>query len=214
MTEISVSLHGNKIGLDTDGNLIVPDAEFIELKNGRKVIISSTAGVANGTGVVAEEGGSGIVNRTVLRFTNTPIPLLDAAGVVAYGGLRVYDMPEGNILILGATTDIALTKSSAGVIDAFDGDVGVGTVTASNNATLSLTEQNIIPTTATPQAVAGATTADAVSTASVMLDGTATPVDVFLNFLVDDADHDVTTTPCNLIVNGTLTLVWAYLGDK
>jgi hypothetical protein len=63
-------------------------------------------------------------------------------------------------------------------------------------------------------AVAGATTAKGVSTAAATLDGTDTAVDLFLNFLVDDTDHDVTTTPANLIVSGTITLHWINLGDK
>ena len=87
-------------------------------------------------------------------------------------------------------------------------------MTASNNATLATTEQNIIPTTATPQAVSGATTAKGVATtASQLLDGTSTAVDLYVNFLVDDADHDVTTTPCNLILNGTVSVYWLNAGD-
>lgn len=176
---------------------------------------SAGAGAANGTGVAATEYGDGSFHRTVLTFTDHAIALADQATVVAYGGSKVYDMPAGAILFLGAVADLDLTKSSAGVNADWDGDVGVGTVTASNNATLSSTEQNIIPTTATPQAVAGATTANAQSTATenAVVNGTATPVDVYLNLLVDDADHDVTGTPCNLIINGTLTIYWVNLGD-
>lgn len=174
-------------------------------------------GTASGTGVTASELGDGAIHKTTLTFTNTPCPLVDEAGVVAYCGLKVYDMPEGNIRFLGASTDIDLTLSAAGVNADWDGDIGIGSVTASNNATLSSTEQNIVPTTATPQAASSATTADAQSTATeatTTLDGTATAVDVYLNLLVDDADHDVTTTPTNLIVNGTLTLVWSSTGDN
>lgn len=172
------------------------------------------AGTAFTSGVVAVESGNDVVRKTVLTFTNVHVSLTDEAGVVAYGGIKVYDFPEGLVHVLAAVSDFALTKSSAGVIAAFDGDVGVGTVTASNNATLASTEQNIIPTTATPQAVAGVTTADAVSTAAVTIDGSVTAADVFVNLLVDDADHDVTGTPADLILNGTLTLVWSNVGDK
>lgn len=174
----------------------------------------SGAGTAAGTGVTAGEFGDDTIRKTVLTFVNVSVPLVDEAGVVAYGGLKVYDFPESLIVVHGAAADFALTKSSAGVIAAFDGDVGVGTVTASNNNTLASTEQNIIPTTSTPQAVAGVTTADAVSTAAAVLDGTVTAADVYVNLLVDDADHDVTGTPCNLILNGTLTLLWSSVGDK
>jgi hypothetical protein len=158
------------------------------------------------TGLSFENQGVGPFCKTVLTFTN----------VVAYKGTKVYDFPAGAIAVLGAHADLALTKSSAGVIATWDGDFSLGTVTASNNATLASTEQNLIPTTATPQAVAGVTTAKGVSTATEgfkVLDGTVTPVDAYLNFLVDDADHDVTGTPCNLIVNGEVTIFWYNLGD-
>jgi hypothetical protein len=175
--------------------------------------IGTSESTANGTGVsVAEVPGT---RRAVVTFVNTPIPLVDEAGVVAYGSLKVLDLPAGAIMFLGATADLALTKSAAGVDDTWDGDFGLGTTAAGNDNALATTEQDLIPTTATPQAVAGATTATGQSTATeapVIHDGTTTPVDVYLNLLVDDADHDVTTTPTNLIVTGTVTLVYANLG--
>jgi len=174
------------------------------------------AGSTAAAGSRARELGPGTLRKTVLNLTNAIIPLVDEAAVVAYGGLKIYDFPEGAILLQGAHANLAITKSSAGVIDTFDGDFGLGTVTASNNATLASTEQDIIPTTAMPQAVAGVTTAKGKSTpteAPKILDGTTTPKDVFLNFLVDDTDHDVTGTPCNIIVNGVVTLFWFNLGD-
>lgn len=171
---------------------------------------------AGGSTVAGDQQGTSAVQKTVLRFNATPITLADAAGVVAYGGLKVFDFPEGNILFLGAVANLAVTKSSAGVNADWDGDFSLGTVTASNNATLSSTEQDLIPTTPTPQAVSGATTATGKSTSTEgakIFDGTGTAKDVYLNFLVDDADHDVTTTACNLLVTGTVTLIWSNLGD-
>jgi len=208
MADILTSIHGERCGLGVNDELILNSKVVADPR-------SSLEGAANGTGVAAVESGNGIFNKTVITFTDHAIALTDEAGVVAYGGSKVYDLPAGAILMLGAVADIDLTKSSAGVNADWDGDVGVGTVTASNNNTLATTEQNIIPTTATPQAVAGVTTANAQSTSTEneVIDGTGTAVDVFLNFLVDDADHDVTTTACNLIVNGTLTLHWINLGD-
>jgi hypothetical protein len=168
------------------------------------------------TGLTVEEHGVGPLRKTVLNFKDVAFALVDEAGVVAYTGKKVYDFPAGAILFLGAKADLALTKSSAGVNADWDGDFAFGTVTASNNNTLSSTEANLIPSVPTPQAVAGATTAKGVSTSTEcckVLDGTVTAIDGCLNFLVDDADHDVTTTPCNLIVNGTLTFNWLNLGD-
>lgn len=176
----------------------------------------NAAGSPNGTGVSAKQYGGQAVQKTVISLVNAAVVLADNAGVVAYGSLKVYDMPEGLFLFLGAVADLALTKSSTGVNADWDGDVSLGTVAANNGATLATTEQNLIPTTSTPQAVSGVTTGDCKSTSTesgVIFDGTGTAVDVYLNLLVDDADHDVTGTACNLIVNGTITILWANLGD-
>lgn len=211
MPEILTELHGNRVGLGANNELIFAGQKIYA--NGREVVSAPAVGAANGSGVVASESGNGVINKTVLTLTSTPVVLADEAGVVAYGGLKVYDFPAGNILVLGAVADLDIVKSSAGVNNDFDGDVGVGTVTASNNNSLSSTEQNIIGTTSTPQAVSGATTANCRSADTVTLDGTTTPADVFLNFLVDDADHNVGGTPCNIVVTGTMTLHWINLGD-
>lgn len=166
------------------------------------------------TGLSASEQGAGPIHKTVFTFEDVDFALVDEAGVVAYAGKKLYDFPAGHIKVLGAVADLDVVKDAAGVNDAFDGDFGLGTATASNNGTLAATEQDIIPTTATPQAVAGATTAQGKNAADIApLDGTGTPVDLFLNFLVDDADHDVTTTPTNLTVSGTVTVTWVNLGD-
>lgn len=166
------------------------------------------------TGLTVSEDGFGPYRRTVLKFTNVAFTLTDVPSTVAYSGKKVYDFPLGNLLIFGAVADLVVTKSAAGVDLDAAGDFGVGTVTASNNATLSSTEQNIIPTTETLMA-AGSANAKGMNIAAIApLDGTATAIDLFLNFLVDDGDQDVTSTPTNLIVNGTLVVNWINLGDK
>lgn len=174
---------------------------------------SAGVGAVAGTGVTVAEYGDGNLHKTVFTFADVAIALTDEAGVIAYGGLKFYDFPEGLILVLAAVADLDLTKSSAGVNDDWDGDFGLGTATAGNDADLTSTEQDILPKTATPQAAAGATTANGQNAAVAFLDGTTTAKDAFVNFIVDDADHDVTSTPCNLILNGTITLIWVNGGD-
>lgn len=166
------------------------------------------------SGMSCYEGGAHAFRQTKFSFSSCAFALTDVASTVAYSGKKIYAFPAGNILILGATANLTLGKSSAGVNATWNGDFSLGTVTASNNATLSSTEANIIPSTATPAAVAGATTAKGINTAAIApLDGTGTAVDLYLNFLVDDADQDVTTTPCNLLVSGDLYVTWVPLGD-
>lgn len=172
-------------------------------------------GVRSGVFEDTQAGPAGN-RKTVLTFVNQAVVLADNAGVVAFGSRQVYDFPAGLVMWEGAVERVDLTKSSAGVNADWDGDISLGTVAANNGATLATTEQDLIPTTSTPQAVAGVTTGDALSTsteAPKLFDGTATAKDIFLNVLIDDADHDVTTTPCNIIVNGTITFYWRLLGD-
>lgn len=182
---------------------------FLSGKLARLGGLVGAPGAVAGSGIEALEA-MGIVQKTVITLTNRAITMTDEAGVVAYGGTKIYDFPAGNILILGATADLTVTESG-GINADFDGDFGVGTVTAGNNNALATTEQNIIPTTATPQAVASATTAKGINTAVAFLDGTATAIDAYLNFLVDDADQDGGGT---LTVNGTITIHWINCGDK
>lgn len=191
-------------------------SSFVDGVGQEVAVLGSGGTVAGTTGLSSVSRGAGAIQKEVFTFDNVELSLTDEAGVVAYAGLKLTDLPEGAILILGATADIDLTKDAAGVNDDWDGDFALGTATASNNATLSSTEANIIPSTATPQASSGATTANGQSTTTevpLIIDGTSTAVDIYLNILVDDADHDVTTTATNLILNGTVTLVWCNLGD-
>ena len=166
--------------------------------------------------VSATEYGAGLVHKTVLTLEDFTVAMSDAAGTTGYGGAKLYDLPEGAICFLGAVADLDLTKSSAGIDDDWDGDFSVGTDTAGTDASLSLTEANIIPSTATPQASGGVTTAagQTGTAGSTVVDGTATALDVYLNLLVDDADHDITSTAANIVVDGTVTLSWMNLGDN
>ncbi len=166
-------------------------------------------GALSGTNVTVVEYGEGTIHHTVLTLDTTPVTLTDEAGVVLYGGQKVYDFAAGNILILGAVIDADVT-TSADLSATADGDIGLGTVTASNNNSLASTEQNIIPTTAIPQTVDSTGPSNGLNAAAIApLDGTTTPVDVFLNYLWDDADHD----GGSMTVTGTIKITWINLGD-
>ena len=174
---------------------------------------SNTVGVVvDKAGLSVKESGFGSQRCTTFTFTNMTVTMTDEAGVILYGGQKLYDFPDGVIKFVAAIADLDLL-GTGNVIANWDGDFGVGTVTASNNATLSSTEQNVIPTTATPQSDASkVTTANGFSTATedASVDGTSTALDLYLNFLVDDTDHNgggITVT------GGTLKVYWMLLGD-
>lgn len=184
--------------------------------NGISVVATTTpsgVGAAASTGCVASETGFGPLHQTLLTLSSVPMTLADAT---AGGGTKIYDFPEGRILILGATGTMTFTTTSvlASTLNAsVTGNWGVGTVVQANG-TLATTEQDIIPTknfTASATInVAGSTTSSALAS-SAQFDGTATAKDAYLNVGLatnTDIDADATVT-----ASGTVLITWIQLGD-
>ena len=208
---ILTSLHGHEFGLDSDRDLVLGGVQITELDASR--------GTENGSTVSCTHYGNGILNKTVLTCTATPITISDDAGVAQYGGVKVFDFPAGWIHTMGAVIDGALTAGVTGtIIDNWDGDVALGTVTATTGATLTGTEANILPSAAVSAGASdkiGIAEAGPVATALTesggrWLDGSATAIDMYLNFVIDD---DVTHTSGTATFTGTITFVWINLGD-
>lgn len=180
---------------------------------------AESVGTKNGATVTATES-AGVVHRTVITCAATPITISDDAGVAQYGGVKVYTLPEGAIATLGAVVSGSLTAGVTGtIIDNWDGDVSLGTVTATTGATLVSTEANIMPSVAVSAGASdkiGVVSAASVAAAltesgATWLDGTTTAVPVFLNFVIDDSG---THTAGTAAFTGTITLTWLHLGDK
>ncbi len=169
-------------------------------------------GAKDGETVAAvEQGCSGVIHKTVLTLTNTPIVLTDDAGQGQYGSIKLYDMPAGNNVFLGATIDADLTLTDEAWTDAAEGDVGLGTTAVTNGDALATTEQDIIATTAIAAMTAQSGPIDA-SSASIGIFGAAgaADTDIYLNVRIDDAEAHNTDGGT---ITGTVTLVWANFGD-
>lgn len=175
----------------------------------------TTAGVgaASVGTVTAVEYGGGLVHQTVLSLAAVPLAVADAD---AFGSQKIYDFPEGRILILGVTASVqfAVTSTRAGTInDSASLTWALGSAAASA-ATLATTMVDELPK--TTKVLAAATTAlNTASTAalasSAQFDGTATAKDMFLNVGFEtgtDIDGDGTMT-----ATGTVTVTWINLGD-
>lgn len=201
-----VSLHGRKLGFDSDTGQIITDGNAL---NGAK----------NGTTVTAREFGNNVLHKTVLTLAATPISIADDAGVAQYGGVKIYDFPAGLICTLGAVIDGSITLGTTGtIIDAWAGGVALGTVTATTGATLVSTEANIMKEVDVAAATAKVASIDAESVATVLtesgaswLDGTATAIDMYLNLVVDD---DASHTAGTGTITGTVTFFWMNIGDN
>lgn len=153
-----------------------------------------------------------IIKQT-FRFKDAAIEV-DGASGVGFGSLILGDLPEGNIMFLGAAINMAFLEADAGIVDTFSGDFSVGT-TPADDGTLSLGDVDIIPSTAIGAAVAGAIlTVRATHTAAVtgtVYDNTAGALELNFNMLIDDASISADDTIVTL--NGELYIAYIMLGD-
>lgn len=196
---LSVSEQGVKV-TDAEGQLLTAAAGD-----------SGTVGVA-GTGVVATETG-GLVRKTVLTMTGVSVTVANTTGV-SFGGTKIYDFPAGRILVLGAIMrGITFDLTDAGNVTPIDaangGDVSVGS-TAPTDGTLTDTDVDLVPSTSIDPISAGIT--GAALAASAQFNGTSTPLDAFLNILIDDADVADGASDV-LLVSGVVEIHWVLLGD-
>lgn len=169
-------------------------------------------GAKNGATVTAAESGDGIVHKTVLTLASTPVTVANTTGA-SFGGVKLYDLPEGRILVLGVTASLGFVWTGESIAAGGSGDYSLGT-TITADATLDGTDVDLLPSTAmTDPAVSGvaAATAGALA-ASAQFDGTGTAKDVNLNIIIDDADvadGDSDT----VLASGTIVITWINLGD-
>lgn len=173
--------------------------------------LEQTSGAKNGTGVTVSEK-SGAIQKTVLTLTNVAVATVDATTSGAQGSLKVYDFPEGNLVFLGATTNLTIARVGTAITATAAVVASVGTATAGVDATLTGTEADLVPsTTATLTAGAGTAKGKSLTGGIAVFDGTATAKDAYLNFAMPDASSTGNDT---LTVNGTITLLWANAGDN
>ncbi|MFA5040013.1 MAG: hypothetical protein WC464_00065 [Bdellovibrionales bacterium] len=172
----------------------------------------TNVGIKSGSTVTAAEYSDGVINKTVLTLTATPITITDDAGVAQYGGAgKIYDLPEGAISVVGCVVAGNLTLGTTGtIINAFTSNVALGTATATTGATLTGTEADIMASVANGTAATKVAAVGATSASMTLLNGTATAKDVYLNVVVAD---DVTHTSGTGTFTGTITMLWTNVGD-
>lgn len=215
MTGIRTEIFGRQLGIGPSGDLVV-NTKYSNLQ----LTDVSNVGAKNGTTVSVQEMGNGIINKTRFTLTATPITISDDAGVAQYGGVKIYDFPAGLLCTLGAVVTGTLTAGVTGtIIDNWDGDVALGTATATTGATLTGTEADILQSVSVSAGNSDKLgVVDAVSVATALTesgarwhDGTATAKDMYLNFLIDD---NATHTAGTATFTGTVDLIWTIIGDN
>lgn len=168
-------------------------------------------GAKNGATVSAVENGGAVVHKTVLTLASTPVTVANVTGA-SFGGVKVYDFPEGRILVLGTTANLSFNWHGLTIDEAGSGDFSLGS-TLTADATLGGTDVNLLPSTGMLDPfVAGVGTGKGALAASAHFDGTSAALDAYLNLIIDDADvADAASTI--VLVSGTITLTWINLGD-
>lgn len=236
----------NKPGAPTSGRYAIGDAVTDSLGNVWSCIVAGPAaldgssfalstlgatvldsrntganGTANGATVSAAEYSAGPLHRTVLTLTATPITITDEAGISQWGGAgKIYDFPEGWILIQGAIVNGNLTLGTTGtIINTFTSVFSLGSVAASATgaATLVTTAADILKQFSASAAVAkvaavkGGPVATQITEAGALwYDGHTTALDMYLNLKVAD---DATHTSGTGTFTGSVEFLWSKLGD-
>lgn len=169
---------------------------------------------ASVSGLTITDSGQGALRTSVLTLTNVNIPITRNGTTAVYGGLQLATFPEGVHNLVGAVASLAITRGETTNMTATAPLVAaVGSVTASNNATLSSTEADAIPSTAFTL-VAGTKASGGHLATAAIYDGHTTARPVFLNIAGDNAtDQCVATGNSSVTVSGSIVLHWAQLGD-
>lgn len=176
-------------------------------------------------GALATAPASGTVTAVIKRighffsidFTLTAarITVTDAAGSGSSGSLKIFTFAAGAILPLGSRQDYtAFAEGSALTTAAGDAAfvIALGSVAANaGDGALTGTEVDIAPATGTITLSGGTGTGTKMGGATAAaIDGTATPVDVYLNWSGSAATIDANST---IDVTGTITVAGCFLGD-
>jgi len=171
--------------------------------SGPTITSSGVGTVASTTSAV--EYGNATSHQTVLTLSDVPVVVVGATGV-GFGGTKIYDLPEGRILVQGVTVDSLIVTVGTGLDAADGGDWSFGTA-ITTNATLDGVNVDIAPKTSADAINSTNSTALA---ASAQFDGTTTAKDININMIIDDADIAATVTNT---VDATVTVTWINLGD-
>ncbi|ESX85938.1 hypothetical protein [Mesorhizobium sp. LNJC403B00] len=165
-------------------------------------------------GLKAVTTGQGGSYRTVFTLAGMQVPVADA---LAYASQKLFDFADGKVRIKGGTARLQFavpTPRASTVNDNAALTWSLGS-SAASSATLVGTMVNVLASTARTldgvgTALSTASIADVAAAAT--LDGTVTPVDLYLNLAFatgTDIDADGTVA-----VTGTITLLWENWGDN
>lgn len=146
-------------------------------------------------------------------LTAVPISATCVGSAVGFGTAVIGDIPEGNLLLLGAIAYLQFSSSSANLITTYSGNFSIGSAPTADNA-LTGSEVDFIPSTAISAATAKVTPVLRGANGTViLLNNTDTTLELNLNILIAAASITDDTTAA-LTVSGFVELAYIMLGDN
>lgn len=165
-----------------------------------------------------QDSASGNFHTTTITLTNLVVSVVSVTTGNGVGGTKIFDFPEGRISFLGGSFIGSISIAAAKQADFTDatpeGDIGIGTVAPANADAFGTdaTDDDFCTGAAFLMAAYADSDVRCASEPSAFFDGTTTPKDAYVNVLVDAADIDDGVTT-EVLINGTVTLNWVFLGD-
>lgn len=160
--------------------------------------------------------GEGIKQEIIKKVIsiNTTVTVTATSTAVGFGTAVIGDFEEGNVLLLGAVSNLAFagSGSDANLTADWEGDYAIGSAPTAD-VTLSGAEVDIIPSTAIGAATAEVIAATRGANATqVMLNNTDGSLEINLNLLIDAADI-TDDESVDITVTGELYIAYIILGD-
>lgn len=189
------------------------DLNLVDQTNNATNVGAVGAAPASGTNSVVITRQGDHFNLT-FTLTAAQIPVTDGAGSGSYGTYKLFDFVESGMVIEGCRSDFTAFAEGAaltgGAGDAvFEIGVGSTAISAAADGALAAAEDNICGDVNVTLS-GGTGTGTLVNVAGVALNGTATAIDLNLNWSGTAATIDANST---IDVTGTLTIVGHMLGD-
>ncbi len=170
---------------------------------------SNPNGSVQAAGVTAVETVNGALHTLVLTLVNAAVTLVKNGTSTGGGGTAIYNFPQGIIQPLGGSSNLTVANANDKSFLA-----SVGSAAAGTDGTLTSTEISFLPSTAATTST-GAGTCKMKSTVTTptpggMLDGTSTPVVMYLNSCLN---ADATGSEA-LTYSGTIQISYLHHGDN
>jgi hypothetical protein len=153
-------------------------------------------------------------SNTIRLTLDEALTFTGATGAAVFATKALEGLPEGNILLLGAVSNLTFTgPTSANLANDFQGDYSIGTAPTADNDLSDTNEANIIASTPIPAATAEVSAnVRATNATQAIIDNTAGDMEVNLNVLLD-ADEVTNGEDVDITVTGTVDIAYIVLGD-